>query len=188
MGGMEGQLEKLQIHCRPGGRKRLAELCEVGFPGSLTEEIEERCSWNESESGELPPTDWIFERFPVRHTPETDPHGYKLVHKSGLSILHCGDSGPCEEIEQRARNSDIVILEMGVPDFVKSPHHHNPSDVVSCQMRHPHTSVLVTHNFSKSQGSEIGFEIPILPEGILQIEDGDCLEISESGQFSLIRK
>ena len=82
MGGMEGQLEKLQIHCRPGGRKRLAELCEVGFPGSLTEEIEERCSWNESESGELPPTDWIFERFPVRHTPETDPHGYKLVHKS----------------------------------------------------------------------------------------------------------
>ena len=188
MGGMEGQLEKLQIHCRPGGRKRLAELCEVGFPGSLTEEIEERCSWNESESGELASTDWIFERFPVRHTPETDPHGYKLVHKSGLSILHCGDSGPCEEIEQRARNSDIVILEMGVPDFVKSPHHHNPSDVAAFQMRHPHASVLVTHNFSKSQGSEIGFEIPVLPEGILQIEDGDCLEISESGQFSLIRK
>jgi len=176
----------LRIHCRPGGKELLTELCEVGFPGSLDESLSLRSIWNEDESGDLEGTQWSFERFPVAHTPETDPHGYKLSHSSGLSILHCGDSGPCEKIEELARDSQIVILEMGVPDFVSSPNHHNPSQVVEFSHRHPNVQILVTHNYSQSSKASGGFEIPELPESIIQLNDGDRLEIYEDGSYKMI--
>ncbi len=177
----------LSVHTRPGGRERLSKLCEVGFPGSLEDALRERTVWNEDESGILKGTGWSYDRFPVSHTPETDPHGYKLIHESGLTILHCGDSGPCQEIEERARESDVVILEMGVPDFVDSPHHHNPSQVISFSARHPHAMVLVTHNFSRSLDSDSGFEVPELPDEIHQLNDGDRLEIKDDGDLRLIK-
>ena len=176
----------LSIYCRPGGKELLTGLCEVGFPGSLDEALRERAHWNEDEFGDLKGTQWSFERFPVSHTPETDPHGYRMMHKSGLTILHCGDSGPCEGIEERASESQIVILEMGVPDFIDSPHHHNPSQVISFSERHPHALVLVTHNYASSPGKSEGFEMPILPSGIIQLNDGDRLKIDDNGNFSLI--
>ena len=176
----------LSIHARPGGRERLSELCEVGFPGSLDAALRERAAWYEDACGSLEGTQWNYDRFPVSHTPETDPHGYKLMHESGITILHCGDSGPCQEIEERAPDSDVVILEMGVPDYVDSPHHHNPSQVISFSERHPHAMVLVTHNFARSPDSNHGFELPELPSGIQQLNDGDRLEIDDDGELSLI--
>jgi len=107
----------LGVHLRPGGRDILDVLCRTGFPGSLDAALDERANWSESESGELAGTDWSYERFPVCHTPETDPHGYELVHSSGFRLLHCGDSGPCDEIEQRAANAiEAVNLVAGVLD------------------------------------------------------------------------
>ena len=82
--------------------------------------------WYEEENFELPETNWSFERFPVCHTPETDPHGYELTHDTGFKVLHCGDSGPCKEIEERAEHSNIVILEMGMPDIGNFPYHYTP--------------------------------------------------------------
>ena len=183
MASIENGEEFLNVHCRPGGKERMELLCKTGFPGSLETEIEDKVIWNQDEKGELEGTDWSFERFPVKHTPETDPHGYRMIHSSGLTILHCGDSGPCEEIEKRASGSDIVILEMGVPDFVNSPFHHNPSDIESFVNRHPDATVLVTHNFSRSPSSKGGFEIPKLPEKVVQLKDGDSLKISDEGSF-----
>ena len=91
----------LSVYLRPGGKGFLSSLCEMGFPGSLADSLEGRVQWNEEESGALGDTGWSYERFPVCHTPETDPHGYELTHVSGFRLLHCGDSGPCEEIERR---------------------------------------------------------------------------------------
>jgi len=175
----------LSVHLRPGGRDILGLLCRMGFPGSLDAALEGRVNWSESESGELVGTEWSFERFPVCHTPETDPHGYELVHSSGFRLLHCGDSGPCDEIEQRAANADAVLLEMGIPDFVNSPHHHTPSDVISFAQRYPDALVLVTHNFASGAGIEEGFPMPELPDFVHQLEDGDALIIGKDGSISL---
>jgi len=177
----------LGVHLRPDGREILGGLCRTGFPGSLDDALESGVDWSQSESGVLTGTDWSFERFPVSHTPETDPHGYELVHKSGFRLLHCGDSGPCEGIEQRAPNADVVLLEMGIPDFVDSPHHHTPSDAIAFAQRHPRALVLVTHNFASATGVKEGFRIPVLPESIIQLEDGDYLDIGEDGQLTLQR-
>ena len=100
-------------------------------------------------------------------------------------MTHCGDSGPCQEIEDMAQDSDVVILEMGVPDFVNSTQNHKKSDVIEFWRRHPEVQILVTHNFSKSPNSNHGFEIPELPEGIIQINEGDILLVEENGSFSV---
>ncbi len=178
----------LTVHLRPGGKTLLSDLCNMGFPGSLADALEQSINWDENEEGILGETGWKYERFPVCHTPETDPHGYELTHESGFRLLHCGDSGPCSEIEKRAGNADVVLLEMGMPDIGEFPHHHRPSDVISFGERHPEAKVLVTHNYSSGRGNEEGFPMPSLHGSIHQLEDGDAIEINSDGNFSLIIK
>ena len=162
-----------------------SSLCNMAFPGSLEDSLKNSVDWNTDESGRLGGTGWVYERFPVYHTPETDPNGYELIHDSGFRLLHCGDSGPCEEIEKRAVRADVVILEMGVPDIGEFPYHHRPSDVVSFVQRHPDVKVLVTHNYASGKGVESGFRMAELPESVHQLEDGDWLQVNEDGSFSV---
>ena len=175
----------LGVHLRPGGRKYLSKLCEMGFPGSLDDSLENMVQWNEVESSIIGETGWKYDRFPVHHNPETDPHGYELEHESGFRLLHCGDSGPCHEIEIRADRADVAILEMGMPDIGEFPHHHRPSDVISFNERFPETRVIVTHNYARSPKSRSGFEIPELPSDIVQLNDGDSIEIDKLGNFTV---
>ena len=142
--------------------------------------------WHEEEMCELAGTNWSFERFPVCHTPETDPHGYELTHNTGIKVLHCGDSGPCEEIESRAESADVVILEMGMPDIGKFPYHYTPSDVINFSNKFPKSLVLVTHNFASSKNISEGFRVPELPKEVYQLEDGDAIEINENGEIKII--
>ena len=76
----------LKIYLRPGGKEKISNLCNIGFPGSL-EDVEKMAHWHEEEMCELAGTNWSFERFPVCHTPETDPHGYELTHNTGIKVL-----------------------------------------------------------------------------------------------------
>jgi ribonuclease BN (tRNA processing enzyme) len=179
---------ELNIYLRPGGKKFLTTLCNMGFPGSLENDIDDRANWNEMEKGELIGTDWKFERFAVCHTPETDPHGYELTHNNGFVLLHCGDSGPCDEIDKRANNADIVILEMGMPDIGNFPYHHTPKDVRDFTERYPDTLVLVTHNYASSKNSSEGFSMPNLPKKVHQLEDGDAILIDGNGKINLLIK
>ena len=177
---------ELKIYLRPGGKKKLSSLCNVGFPGSL-EEIGDMAEWREEEMLEILGTNWNFERFAVCHTPETDPHGYELTHNSGIKILHCGDSGPCLEIEKRAKNADVVILEMGMPDIGDFPYHYTPSDIVKFSNKFPGSLILVTHNYASSKNFSEGFQPPILPKEVCQLEDGDAIEINQNGEIEVIK-
>ncbi len=177
---------ELKIYLRPGGKKILSSLCNVGFPGSL-EEIGDMAEWREEEKLEILGTNWNFERFAVCHTPETDPHGYELTHNSGIKILHCGDSGPCLEIEKRAKNADVVILEMGMPDIGDFPYHYTPSDIVKFSNKFPGSLILVTHNYASSKNFSEGFQPPILPKEVCQLEDGDAIEIDQNGEIEIIK-
>ena len=177
--------KNLKIYLRPGGKEKISNLCNIGFPGSL-EDVEKMAHWHEEEMCELAGTNWSFERFPVCHTPETDPHGYELTHNNGIKVLHCGDSGPCEEIESRAESADVVILEMGMPDIGKFPYHYTPSDVINFSNKFPKSLVLVTHNFASSKNISEGFRVPELPKEVYQLEDGDAIEINENGEIKII--
>ena len=178
----------LVVKLRPNGKKILTDLCEIAFPNSLQGILKSNVIWDEEEFGKIGDSAWSYNRFPVMHTSETDPHGYLLTHDSGFRMLHCGDSGPCEEIEKRIEEVDVILVEMGVPDFVNSEFHHNPSDIGRLVKKFPNKTILVTHSFASSRKSSEGFSIPELPYNVIHLEDGDCLEVDEEGGFSLVKK
>ena len=175
--------KSLVIKLRPKGKKILSDLCKIAFPGSLSDILENEVEWDEEEIGKIGNSGWSYERFPVKHVSETDPHGYLLTHQCGFRILHCGDSGPCEEIEKRGDKVDVILVEMGIPNFVNSEFHHSPSDIIKLANKFPEVTILVTHSFTSSKKSEVGFPLPKLPPSVIQLEDGDCLEVDDKGVF-----
>ena len=110
-----------------------------------------------------------------------------LTHKSGFRLLHCGDSGPCDEIESRAHSSDAILLEMGMPDIGNFPYHHTPSDIASFSKRHPEKKILVTHSFASGVDRGSGFLKPNLPTNVHQLEDRDYMVVNEDGSFEMRR-
>ena len=153
--------KNLRIFAHEGGQERLSQLCELAYPNSLT-----NLDWvsHHTDCGDT--QGWRFERFEVCHDPATEPHGYRF-EKDGFVLVHCGDSGPCENIERLAGESNIMIIEMGIPDYVDSPYHYTPSRLTALAQANPETTFLATHNFSESgQKSE-------LPENVIEVEDGE---------------
>jgi ribonuclease BN (tRNA processing enzyme) len=153
--------KKLRIHAHAGGEERLKHLCELAYPESLN-----NLSWvsHHTENGKA--KGWTFERFEVCHDPATEPHGYRF-EKDGFVLVHCGDSGPCENIERLAGEVDVMIIELGIPDYVDSPYHYTPSRLTALAQANPETTFLATHNFSD------GGVTSELPGNVIEVEDGD---------------
>ncbi len=151
----------LRIYAHQGGEDKLVQLCELAYPESLKD-----LDWvsHHTENGEA--QGWKFERFEVCHTPATEPHGYRF-EKDGFVLVHCGDSGPCENIERLAGEANVMIIELGIPDYVDSPYHYTPSRLTALAEKNPETIFLATHNFSQ------GGETSELPENVIEVEDGD---------------
>ena len=74
---------------------------------------------------------------------------------------------------------------MGVPDFVNSPNHHKHSKIVDLARRNNHETILVTHNNARSPKESSGFDPPELPDGVVQLCDGDKLIYDDSGNYFL---
>jgi len=170
---------KLRIHLHSNGVERMKEICSLAFPNTLEQVIEERVEWVVENNGHA--NGWDYERFPVKHTPETDPHGYLLRDKKGFVLLHTGDSGPCESIDQRTPISDVILLEMGVPEGDDFPYHHTPKDIVDAAKLHNEKQFLITHSYASGKEEKIGFNIPKLARNTIQIEDGEIYKLEKTG-------
>ena len=155
---------KLMIHSHLGGQDKLEQLCELAYPESLGDLQWVSYNTNHGES-----KGWKFERFEVCHNPITEPYGYRF-EKDGFILVHCGDSGPCDNIERLSPEADVMIIELGIPDYVDSPYHYTPSRLTDLALRNPDTIFLATHNFSNSgESSE-------LPSNVIEVEDGDVFK------------
>jgi ribonuclease BN (tRNA processing enzyme) len=180
----EGEME-LGIHGPSGCKKRLVELCELAYPGSLGDRLDS-FKWNEEERGRVHCSpQWSYERFEVEHEIEVDPHGYIMNHESGLKLMHTGDSGPCEAISSRAGDCDVVVMEMGVPDEVVIPQHFRPSTVATLANANPETIFLVTHTWLDDPDCErepiISNQLPPLPDNVIQVSDGERFSLNSEG-------
>ena len=151
----------LTIHLHTGGEKRMIQLCDLAYPESLND-----LHWVKYNNEPGTVNGWDFERFEVCHNPVTEPFGYRF-EKDGFILVHCGDSGPCENIERLAGEADVMIVEMGIPDYVESPYHYTPSRLKELAMKHPQTTFIATHNFS-----EMGVTSD-LPQNVIEASDGD---------------
>ncbi len=167
----------LRVIGAPGVREMLCELCELAYPESMTERLEE-IEWIEDDTGMF--DEWQWERFAVLHEDSVDPYGYLLKHKDGNTLLHSGDSGPCQAIEERIRDVDIAVVEMGVPDWVDTDMHHSPSDIIALAQRNPDIRIIVTHTFidEEMNGVEpiIDCELPVLGSNVIHGSDGMTFE------------
>ena len=178
--------QKIHVHCPSGGEKRLRELCELAYPNSLNDRLVSNTIWDETDAGNVQGVEgWKFERFKVFHNEEVDPHGYLMRHNSGFTLMHTGDSGPCEAIASRAPNCDIVVIELGVPDHVDTPYHFRPETLSNLATSCPDTIFLVTHTYTDDPRSgltpSITDEIPELPQNTIQVSDGDVFDWGSEG-------
>mgnify|MGYP001190802226 CR=1 FL=1 len=180
----------LNIHHSKNAKLHLQKICDLAYPKSLNDRLESNTIWNEKSEGKIKANqNWEFERFEVCHDPDSEPHGYLFKNKSeNFTIMHTGDSGPCEEIESRIPLCDVVIIEMGVPSHVNSPHHYNPNTLEKLSREYPGVTFLVTHHFADSPDSKNGPLVsnilPQMPSNVIQPSDYDSF-IWENGKLRI---
>ncbi len=171
-------LKPLTIAGSKGVKERLTHLCNLAYPGSL-EEIIESINWVD-----IPEVEgWTMERFEVLHDPEVDPHGWMLTNKQGWSMLHSGDSGPCEELWNRIGQCKFVVVEMAVPEYVQTEHHHKPSDINDLANKFPKTKFVITHTYIDSDYKILTKEVPDFPENVIHGEDNMQFELDSNGSM-----
>jgi len=169
-------LKELTVAGSHSVKERLTHLCKLAYPGSL-DEIIETINWVD-----VPEVKgWSMERFEVLHDPEVDPHGWMLKNEQGWSMIHSGDSGPCDELWSRVGACSFAVVEMGVPEWVSTEHHHKPSDIVSLAEKFPETKIVVTHTYVDSDYRILTTEVPDFPENVIHGEDGMVFKINSNG-------
>lgn len=171
-------LKKLTVAGSSGVRERLTHLCNLAYPGSL-EEIIETINWVDVPNVE----GWTMERFEVLHDPEVDPHGWMMTNDEGWSMIHSGDSGPYEDLWNRIGKCSFAIVEMGVPEWVNTEHHHKPSDITELANKYPNTKMVITHTYIDSDYQIITKEVPDFPENVIHGEDGMKFDINSEGNI-----
>ena len=170
-------LKELTVAGSSGVKERLTHLCNLAYPGSL-EEILETINWVDVPNVK----GWTMERFEVLHDPEVDPHGWMLTNDEGWSMIHSGDSGPFEDLWERIGRCSFAVVEMGVPEWVNTEHHHKPSDIIKLANKYPNTKMVITHTFIDSDYQIITKEVPDFPPNVIHGEDGMEFEINSDGQ------
>ena len=171
-------LKELTVAGSSGVKERLIHLCNLAYPGSL-EEIIETINWVDVPNLE----GWTMERFEVLHDPEVDPHGWMMTNDEGWSMIHSGDSGPYEDLWNRIGKCSFAIVEMGVPEWVNTEHHHKPSDITELANKYPNTKMVITHTFIDSDYQIITKEVPDFPENVIHGEDGMKFNINSEGRI-----
>ncbi|MGB1462546.1 MAG: MBL fold metallo-hydrolase [Candidatus Poseidoniaceae archaeon] len=169
----EGALP-LRIVCAPGAFERVRHLCNLAYPGSL-DGLLDAVDVIETTEGHLE-GGWSWSRFEVHHDDAVDPYGYRFVHEQGAAWLHSGDSGPCATLESEIERVSMAVVEMGVPDWVETDHHHTPKDVVALANRHPSVHFVITHTFADDEGPGpdiVVAPIPPMPPNVHLARDGE---------------
>ena len=169
-------LKELTVAGSSGVKERLTHLCNLAYPGSL-EEILETINWVDVPNVK----GWNMERFEVLHDPEVDPHGWMMTNDEGWSMIHSGDSGPFEDLWDRIGKCSFAVVEMGVPEWVDTEHHHKPSDITKLANKYPNTKMVITHTFIDSDYQIITKEVPDFPPNVMHGEDGMEFEINSDG-------
>ena len=71
--------------------------------------------------------------------------------------------------------TELAIMEMGVPEWVPSDEHHKPSDIQALSEQYPNTNFIVTHTFIDSKDSQhptiTSNKFPDHPSNVLHAQD-----------------
>lgn len=173
----------LTVVAAEGVKEHLWHLCELAYPESL-EEIFATVEWRTESEGVLS-SGLTWKRFRVHHDESVDPFGYHFNAGQFGSFVHSGDSGPCDSLYDEILLADMAILEMGLPEWVDSDHHHKPSDIQSFAQRAEHIPLVITHTFIDQPGFNLNPTVtdvyPVHPKNVHHAEDGLRLILEPEG-------
>ena len=159
-------------------KDRLIELCKLAYPGSL-DDLLNQINW--VDTPEI--NGWKMDRFEVYHEPSVEPHGWMLSHENGWSMLHSGDSGPCDELWNRIGKCTFAVVEMGVPEWVNTDEHHKPSDIEKLAELYPDTTIILTHTYIDSDYLILTKDYPNLPKNVIHGEVGMSFILEQNGNL-----
>ena len=178
-----GMEQPLTVVASEGVKEHLLHLCKLAYPGSL-EEIFATIQWRCETEGALP-SGLTWKRFRVLHDDAVDPHGYHFDAGKKGSFVHSGDSGPVDTLHDEILSSQMAIVEMGLPEWVDSPHHHKPSDIQSLAERAGSIPLIITHTFVDQQGINPNPTVtdvyPTHPKNVHHAEDGLRIILGQDG-------
>lgn len=173
----------LTIVAAPGAKQRLLQLCQLAYPDSL-DEIFSTIVWHEEVEGVLS-GGMTWKRFRVLHDESVDPFGYHFDAGTDGSFVHSGDSGPCQTLYDELQNTSFAVMEMGIPDWVESPHHHSPELIRTLAEKHPDLLMVITHTFIDQPGVHpvptVTDVYPEHPDNVVHGEDGLVIQRSLEG-------
>ncbi len=135
----------LDVYGPPGGQELLTHRCELDYEGFLGDWCRDKMRYHSELNARIPDTDVWLTRFRVQHFGRgVSAHGY-LLRQGKLTVMHTGDSGPCDAIASRIPQCQVVIIEMGLEE--PSDFHFCPEAIRFLAARHPQVQFLVTHTF-----------------------------------------
>lgn len=168
----------LTIVAAPGVKQRLEQLCALAYPGSL-DEVFSKVQWCEEPEGELE-CGLTWRRFRVHHDESVDPYGYHFNPGQDGSFVHSGDSGPCDSLYDEMAKASMAILEMGLPEWVESDHHHKPSDVHQIATKLSQLPIIITHTYIDEPGEgrkpTVTDSSPAHPSNVHHANDEFCMK------------
>jgi ribonuclease BN (tRNA processing enzyme) len=145
---LDGQFAKrskpLKILGPAQTRERFAQLFEVLYPGSLDAERPfetEVIEYADRATQDFGPA--RITAYPVRHTPQTNPHGLKIEY-AGKVIAYSGDTEWADTLPELARGADLFVCECNFYD-TKAPGH---LDYDTLMQRRPELEcerIVITH-------------------------------------------
>ena len=173
----------LTVVASEGVKEHLFHLCQLAYPGSL-EEIFATIEWRCETEGTLS-SGMTWRRFRVQHDDSVDPYGYHFNAGQKGSFVHSGDSGPCDTLHNEILSSQMAILEMGLPEWVDSIHHHKPSDIQSLAEKAGTIPLIITHTFVDQPGIHpiptVTDVYPTHPNNVCHAEDGLRVVLGQDG-------
>lgn len=145
---LDGQFAKrtqtLSIAGPPGTEERVNRTFEALYPGATTAERPFETRFVEFE-GRVP-LDFGPARvtaYPVRHTPDTAPHGLRVEY-AGKVIAYSGDTEWADTLPELARGADLFVCECNFFD-TKAPGHLDYETLIEHRSELECERIVITH-------------------------------------------
>jgi len=97
--------------------------------------------------------DFTLEMVPVEHNAES--LAFKIVGKTGTSLVYSGDTDYCDNLIDIAGNTNLLICESALPDELKVKGHLTPSEAGEIATKANVKQLLLTHFYPECDNVDI---------------------------------
>lgn len=166
--------EMMKIYCPIGGRDKIFQLFNLGFPGDY-EKIKDYINIEFIEFDELKNEKLSNEIFVdsklVDHAELKPAHGF-IIKSENKKIGFSGDSRFCNTIEEIVEESDVSVLDMSSAEHV-SPAHLGMPDIEKICDKYKNKTIVATHiqDYTRVMAKSKNIENLIVPD------DGYCITL-----------